>query len=97
MQDNIKDNLIAAMKQNGAFDVRLADPHVGFKHSPEGRHPLQLWPQCNTVICFAVARPKPVAGFGFGSRRSDAMKPIFTDKLYLCEEEAPFYSMRGVV
>ena len=91
MNSELKRDLVEVMKHNGAYDVRIADPHVGFEHSPEGRHPLQLWPECNSVICFAVARPRSVAGLGFGLRRPEAVAPGFRDRLYLGEEEESFY------
>jgi epoxyqueuosine reductase QueG len=55
MTDLLKDELIACLKQAGAYDVRMADPAVGFEHAPDGQHPRERMPQCRTVIVFALA------------------------------------------
>jgi len=43
------------LKQIGAYDVRIADPTVGFEHALEDRHPLELWKECRSIAVFAVA------------------------------------------
>jgi ferredoxin len=55
MSDSLKDDLIGCLKWAGAYDVRVADPAVGFEHAQEGRHPRQLMPDCRSVVVFAVA------------------------------------------
>lgn len=55
MTDHIKAGLIQRLKQVGAYDVRVADPHAGYEHALPGRHPLQLWPECHAVVVFGVA------------------------------------------
>lgn len=55
MASDLKQGLVNHLKQVGAYDVRIADPSVGFEHAIEGRHPLELWQQCRSVIVLAVA------------------------------------------
>ncbi|HHH76574.1 MAG TPA: epoxyqueuosine reductase [Phycisphaerae bacterium] len=55
MTDSLKTELISSLKQAGAYDIRIANPDVGFAHALEGRHPRQLMPGCRSVIVFAVA------------------------------------------
>ena len=57
MQKSLKTRLIGHLEQAGAYDVRIADPHRGFERAEEGRHPLDLWKDCQSVIVFAVAMP----------------------------------------
>jgi epoxyqueuosine reductase QueG len=55
--DDLKRQLVDRLKQAGAYDVRIADPHVGFEHALSGQHPLEVWDQCRSVVVFAVACP----------------------------------------
>ena len=55
MITDLKTGLVEHLKQAGAYDVRIADPRRGFEHAEEGRHPLDLWPECRSVVVFAVA------------------------------------------
>ncbi len=55
MENSIKTELISWMKKAGAFDVRIADPSQGFDRVPEEAKPLSLWPECRSVVVFAVA------------------------------------------
>ena len=57
MADGIKQKLVDRLKEVGAYTVGVADPTVGFEYSEEGRHPLDLWNECRSVIVFAVACP----------------------------------------
>ena len=57
MENGLKQRLVNRLKQAGAYTVRVADPHVGFEHALEGKHPLEVWESCNSVVVFAVARP----------------------------------------
>lgn len=52
----LKNELINLLKKSGAYDVRIADPHVGFEHSIKGRHPLTIWPECKSVIVIINAK-----------------------------------------
>jgi len=67
----LKEVLVDRLKQVGAYDVRVADPNIGYEHVLIGRHPpdiwkplpvdrfrknpLDLWRQSRSVIVFAVA------------------------------------------
>lgn len=53
--NSFKARLVNHLKQAGAYDVRVADPHQGFEHAEPGRHPLELWQECRSVVVFAVA------------------------------------------
>jgi len=71
MVDDLKNDLVNYLKQIGAYDVRVADPNIGYEHVLPGRHPqdiwkplsvnrlrkhpFDLWKQCRSVIVFAVA------------------------------------------
>ena len=55
MTNDLKQGLVSRLKQVGAYDVRIADPHAGYEHAIEGRRPLDLWKQCRAVVVFAVA------------------------------------------
>jgi len=55
MENSTKSELITWMKRAGAFDVRVADPTRGFDRVPDEVKPLSLWPQCRSVVVFAVA------------------------------------------
>jgi epoxyqueuosine reductase QueG len=57
MIDDLKQNLVNRLKQAGAYDARIADPHVGFEHALPKQHPLEVWDQCRSVVVFAVACP----------------------------------------
>jgi len=57
MENGLKQRLVNRIKQAGAFDVRVADPNVGFEHALENKHPLDIWELCKSVIVFAIARP----------------------------------------
>jgi hypothetical protein len=55
MASDLRDALSRRLLQAGAWEVRIADPSVGFEHALEGSHPLDLWPRCRSVVVFAVA------------------------------------------
>lgn len=55
MSAALKEQLISRLKQAGAFDVRVADPRRGFEHTLPKQHPLELWPDCKSIVVFAVA------------------------------------------
>ena len=51
-----KTDLTGYLRSLGAYQVRVADPHRGFEHSLPGRHPLELFPECRSVVVFIVPR-----------------------------------------
>lgn len=53
----LKKDLKDRLRQAGAYDVGIADPSVGYENAQEGRHPLELWDRCRSVVVFAVACP----------------------------------------
>ncbi len=53
--EDLKRALKKHLKQAGAYDVRVADPRQGFEHALPGRHPLELWPECRSVIVYGAA------------------------------------------
>jgi len=55
MDNTVKSEFAAWLKNAGAFDVRVADPYQGFDRIPEEARPLSLYPECKSVIVFAVA------------------------------------------
>ena len=55
MSRALKEELITRLKQVGAYDVRIANPAIGFEHAIRDQHPLNLWPACKSVVVFAVA------------------------------------------
>ncbi|MDP2920272.1 MAG: hypothetical protein Q8O43_08660, partial [Dehalococcoidia bacterium] len=55
MTDSLKQRLSNRLRQIGALEVRISDPHIGWEHALPGQHPLTLWPQCKSIIVFAVA------------------------------------------
>ena len=54
MEKDLKTALVDRLKQVGAFDVKVADPHIGFKHAMEGKHPLDFWPDAKSIVVYAV-------------------------------------------
>jgi len=54
MAEDLKGALIDRLKQVGAYEVRVADPRVGFEYAQEGKRPLDFWPECNSVVGYAV-------------------------------------------
>ncbi len=55
MPTDLKTGLIRRLKKAGAYDARVADPHVGYEHVLPGMHPLEVWPACRSVVVIAVA------------------------------------------
>ena len=55
MANDLKRNLVNRLKQAGAYDARIADPKVGFEHALKGKHPLDVWSECRSVVVFVVA------------------------------------------
>ncbi len=43
MASDLKQGLVNRLKQAGAYDVRIADPNVGYEHVQPGRHPDSIW------------------------------------------------------
>ena len=67
----LKDHLAKRLRQVGAYDVRIADPAVGFEHVVADQHPLKLWPACTSVVVFAVAMSPAVSNTYVGVRAPD--------------------------
>jgi epoxyqueuosine reductase len=67
-----KEKFISFVKGLGAYDVRVADPRTGFEHAIPGRHPLQIYPDCRSVVVFAVPRPVWANNTGISIHTSDA-------------------------
>ncbi len=55
MASGLKVGLTSRLREVGAFDVKIADPRRGYEHALPGRHPLQLWAACRSVVVFPVA------------------------------------------
>jgi epoxyqueuosine reductase QueG len=55
MSKELKEDLVNRLRQIGAYDVGIASPCVGFEHAIAEQHPLRLWPDCKSVVVFAVA------------------------------------------
>jgi hypothetical protein len=51
----LKEELVSLLKQAGAWSVGFASPLHGFTHAVPGHAPLEVWPACRSVVCFAVA------------------------------------------
>ncbi len=75
MEHELKDELIGEMKRVGAYDVRVADPHKGFEHAPKGRHPIEIMPDCRSVVTFVIPRADISDCFYVGVRRSQTQAP----------------------
>jgi len=54
MKTDPKNSLVKRLREVGAYDVRVADPRNGFEKALAGKHPLDLWPDCNALVVFAV-------------------------------------------
>lgn len=77
MLPELKEGLITEMKRVGAYDVGIADPRQGFEHAPEGRHPLELMPDCRSVVAFVVPRSDIPDCLFVGLRRSAPQTPDY--------------------
>ena len=94
MQQGLKEGLIAEMKRVGAYDVRIADPHQGFEHAPEGRHPLELMPDCKSVVAFAVPCSDVPDSFSVGIRRSAPQEPDYWTQMLHTENNELYLGYR---
>ncbi len=52
--NSLKVTLSQYMRQAGAWCVGCADPSVGFEHVIPDYHPLKVWPDCRSIVVFAV-------------------------------------------
>ncbi|MCP4179677.1 MAG: epoxyqueuosine reductase [bacterium] len=68
MTESIKTTLVNRLKQVGAFDVRIANPEVGFDKVPKQSQPLSLYPECKSVVVFALAMPPSCNNIYLGPR-----------------------------
>lgn len=57
MNNSLKTKLNGRLLQAGAYEVRIADPGVGFEKAMPHKHPMDIWPACRSIVVFAVARP----------------------------------------
>jgi epoxyqueuosine reductase QueG len=57
MEQLTKQSFLAALRQLGAYDVRVANPRTGFEHAIAQRHPLAVMPECRSAIVFIVPKP----------------------------------------
>jgi ferredoxin len=51
---DLKSELTGALGQAGAWQVGFADPGHGFGHVLPEYHPLEVWPDCRSIVVFAV-------------------------------------------
>ncbi len=56
MADALKEELTRTMLHQGAYEVRVCDPRVGFEHGIPSRRPLDLAPECRSVLVWAIAK-----------------------------------------
>lgn len=69
MYNGLKESLVKELIRVGSYDVKIADPNKGFEYHLSGRHPLELIPNCRSVISFAVARANKLNNTYAGVRR----------------------------
>jgi hypothetical protein len=70
MRDDFKSALIEEMKRIGAYDVGIAGPHTGFEFAPPHRHPLDIMPDCKSVVAFIIPRPVVLGSWYMALNRS---------------------------
>lgn len=51
----MKSELIQLLRCAGAFDAGIASPFKGYENAVEGYAPSQVWPECRSIVVFAVA------------------------------------------
>lgn len=51
----MKEQLKEYLKSAGAFDVGIASPDIGYEKAAKGFSPKEVWPECRSVVVFAVA------------------------------------------
>ena len=92
MSNNLKTSLIAELKTAGAYEVKVADPRIGFEHAPQGRHPLDMMPDCRSVIVFGMAITE-LPDFSFMSlRRSHPEPPDFWTEIAMSPDRGAKYN-----
>jgi len=96
MQPGLKDGLITEMKRVGAYDVRIADPHQGFEYAPEGRYPLELMPDCRSVIVFAIPMTELPDFSHISLRRSRPEPPDYWSEIAMRPDRGPYYSSYSI-
>ncbi|MHB1134747.1 MAG: hypothetical protein ACYC4L_20430 [Chloroflexota bacterium] len=67
---DLKAQLIDVLLHEGAYEVRVCDPRVGFEHGIAGRRPLDLAPECRSVLVWAIAKAPLANDTYVGPRRS---------------------------
>ncbi len=53
--NTVKNELIQLLRCAGAFDAGIASPFKGYENAVEGYAPSQIWPECRSIVVFAVA------------------------------------------
>lgn len=52
----MKNELKSFLRRAGAFDVRVSSPsNPGYRNAEKGYNPLEVWPECKSIVVFAVA------------------------------------------
>jgi epoxyqueuosine reductase QueG len=69
---SLKQDLAELMVSHGAYEVRVANPAVGFEYSSPERHPLAVMPTCKSVVVFIVPRAPAIHYWNLGVRRPEA-------------------------
>jgi len=74
MSHALKEELVTRLREVGAYDVRIANPAVGFEHALADQHPLRIWLACKSVIVFAVTMSPAVNNTYVGVRAPGDME-----------------------
>ena len=92
MSDKLKSSLVTELKRAGAYDVKIADPYTGFEHAPAERHPLELMPDCRSVIVFGVAITELPDLLYMALRRSRPEPPDLWTEISVNPERATMFN-----
>lgn len=66
LKKEVNETLLSA----GAWEAAVVAPdHQEFQRVVENRHPLSIWPECKSIIVFAIASPAWVNNVYLGPRR----------------------------
>jgi len=96
MNEDLKTLLVAELKTAGAYDIKVADPYNGFEYAPEGRHPLDLMPDCRSVIVFGIAVTELPDTFLMSLRRSRPEPPDFWTQQYVSADHADQFNCYNI-
>jgi epoxyqueuosine reductase len=92
MGTDLKRALVTELETAGAYAIRVADPRTGFEHAPQGRHPLDLMPDCRSVVVFAIAITELPDLTFMSLRRSHPEPPDFWTRIALDPDRGPDYN-----